>query len=353
MDSDRAMNVTSILLVAVEPKLQVLTQNAARLVYPAAKITALPRIDEALERAPATGVELLVLDSPDAIVRSKAIQTTDQTGLPRWPVIAFGASSGDEAIEFIPPEDRDERIVARVIQSALMQYKLRRENARLQGDLMTIGRRISHDLRTPLGGILAAGEALKEILTDENPGCAGLMQPIFDSTDDLMHTIDRVSFLVKASFNPGPMERTSMGAAVHLALQRLEGRLRAKRTTVAQPNSWPDVEGVDGWFEVVWWNLIANAIQHAGEAPKIELGWRQEDGKLYFWVRDNGTGVADDRRDQLFQPFHQLHETNAARGLGLPIVRRLVELQGGSCGYEPVPGGGAQFFFTLPAILGN
>ena len=144
-----------------------------------------------------------------------------------------------------------------------------------------------------------------------------------------------------------------MGAAVQVVIQRLGKRLHAKQATVAQSSSWPDVEGVDDWLEVIWWNLIANAIQHAGEAPRIELGWRPEDGKACFWIRDNGTGVPDDRRDQLFQPFHQLHETNAARGLGLAIVRRLVELQGGSCGYEPIPGGGAHFFFTLPAILKN
>ncbi len=347
------MNVISILLVATESKLHALTQAAARLVCPAAKITLLSQMDEALKRPPANGVELLVLDRPDSSARAKAVQATDQTGLPRWPVIAFGAGSDDEAIEFIPPEDRDERMVARVFRSAVAQYNLRRENARLQGDLMTIGRRISHDLRSPLGGIFAAGEALKEILMEEKPGCTGLMQPIFDSTNDLMRLIDRASFVVKASSNPGPMERTSMGPIVHMALQRLEGRLHAKRATVTQSNSWPDVEGLDDWLEVVWWNLIANAIQYAGEAPRIDLGWRQEDGKVCFWVRDHGPGVPDDRRDQLFQPFHQLHQTNAARGLGLPIVRRLVELQGGSCGYESVPGGGAQFFFTLRDILKN
>ena len=344
------MNITSILLVTIDPKLHALTQKAARLLCPAATITALSQIDEALKHVPAAGGELLVLDNPDAKVQSKAIQAIDQTGLPRWPVIAFGADSDDEVIEFIPPADQDERIVVRAFRSALMQHKLRRENARLQGDLMTIGRRISHDLRSPVGGILAAGEALKEILTDEKPECVGLMRPIFDSTDDLMRLIERATFLVKASSKPGLMERTSMGVSVHLTLQRLEGRLRAGQATLAKSNSWPDVEGVDDWLEVIWWNLIVNAIQHAGEAPQIELGWRQEGGKLYFWVRDHGVGVTDDRRDLLFQPFHQLHETNAARGLGLPIVRRLVELQGGSCGYEPVPGGGAHFFFTLAAI---
>jgi len=70
-----------------------------------------------------------------------------------------------------------------------------------------------------------------------------------------------------------------------------------------------------------------------------------------FRVRDNGAGVPAGRRSQLFVPFNLLHELNAPRGLGLPIVNRLVELMGGRCFYEAPVGGGACFFFTLPASL--
>jgi signal transduction histidine kinase len=108
------------------------------------------------------------------------------------------------------------------------------------------------------------------------------------------------------------------------------------------------VEGVEPWLEVIWWHFLANALQHAGESPQIELGCRAEIGKIWFWISDNGPGVPADRRDKLFQRFDSLHERDGIRGLGLSVVQRLVELQGGECGHEASQQGGARFFFTLP-----
>ena len=94
-----------------------------------------------------------------------------------------------------------------------------------------------------------------------------------------------------------------------------------------------------------------NALQHAGEKPRIELGWRREKEALRFQICDDGGGVPVELRAGLFQPFHSLHKPESTRGLGLSIVQRLVELQAGGCGYEPNPKGGACFFFTLPARI--
>jgi signal transduction histidine kinase len=58
--------------------------------------------------------------------------------------------------------------------------------------------------------------------------------------------------------------------------------------------------------------------------------------------------VREDRVNRLFQPFNLLHRLNATRGLGLSLIQRLVQLEGGRAGYEPRKGGGARFYFTLP-----
>ena len=89
------------------------------------------------------------------------------------------------------------------------------------------------------------------------------------------------------------------------------------------------------WLETIWWNFLANAFQHAGKKPKIELSWRQDTGGFRFQVCDSGGGVPAEVRARLFQPFDSLHQPESAFGLGLSIVQRLVELQGGQCGYEP------------------
>jgi signal transduction histidine kinase len=227
------------------------------------------------------------------------------------------------------------------------QDQLLRENARLRGDLLTIARRISHDLRTPLGGIITTSEMLKEILAEKSPSSAQHIIPILDSVDGMSKLIERVSFVLKASANPIFKKRMKMDEAVFRALQCLESKILKKNVTVFEPSSWPEVNGVSIWLEVVWWNLLVNALQYGNS--HIELGWREEKEGFRFWVGDNGVGIPMEKRDKLFQPFNSLHEPDTAQGLGLSIVQRLVELHGGGCGCEPRAEGGSCFYFLLPA----
>ena len=222
--------------------------------------------------------------------------------------------------------------------------ELLRENARLRGDLLTVARRISHDLRTLLGGILTTSEVLKETLADNNQSSAPLVAPIFHSAEGLAKLIERVSFVLKASVNPVAKEPVKMGDVVFRALQSLESKILKKNIIVAEPASWPEVSGVAVWLEVVWWNLLANAVQHG--KSRIEIGWSREKGGWRFWICDDGGGVPAEKLDKLFQPFDSLHGPDSTQGLGLSIVQRLVELQGGVCGYEPAD---RRFYFTLPA----
>ncbi len=227
------------------------------------------------------------------------------------------------------------------------QNELRRENSRLHDDLLTIALRVCHDLQTPLGGIMFAAQAL-----DETNGEAGAshspVASVLASADELSHLIRRISMVVKASARPIPPGPVAMGDAVFAALQRLESKILEKGAVISEPDAWPEVNGVSEWLEVIWWNLIANALQFAGRKPRIELGWRKVPRGVRFSIQDHGSGVAEDKIGHLFQPFHTLHKSNSARGLGLSIVQRLVALQGGHCGYKAVPGGGALFFFVLP-----
>lgn len=222
---------------------------------------------------------------------------------------------------------------------------LEQENARLRGDLLTVAIRISHDLRTPLGGIISAGEVFKEIHAEGvSPSLA---DSLLRSSEEIAGLIKRTSSVLRASACPCEKEPVMMGQVVSAVLSQLERRSLGINATIIQPESWPKVSGVPAWLEIIWWNLLANALQYAGPAPKIQLGWDAEGEYVRFWIMDNGVGVPEGRRAGLFQSFESLHKTDGAPGLGLSIVRRLVELQGGGCGYEPRPEG-AFFYFTLP-----
>ena len=140
-----------------------------------------------------------------------------------------------------------------------------------------------------------------------------------------------------------------MSQVVWAARQTVERLLMKKGAQLVEAENWPQVQGVASWLEVVWGNLLMNAVAHGGASPRVETGWTDLGSEHQFWVRDNGGGVPEEKRPLLFQPFHRLHQRSSSHGLGLSIVQRLVALQGGHCGYEPAPGGGGSFFFTLPS----
>lgn len=225
------------------------------------------------------------------------------------------------------------------------QDRLVRENARLRGDLLTIASRVSHDLRTPLGSIVNSGELVREILLEKDAASAVFIEPLFNSVEELQRLIKGVSMVAKASVQPVPKSFVKMDEIVGGVLQEIESRILKKKAEVKSPQAWPEVEGVPSWLAFIWWQLIVNALQHGG--PKIELGWQGDKHEYRFWITDNGQGVPGPWRAKLFQPFDTLHEPDSTRGLGLSVVQRLVELQGGECGYE-LNADRTCFFFSLP-----
>jgi len=222
------------------------------------------------------------------------------------------------------------------------------ENARLRGDLLTVAKRFSHDLRTPLGGIVSSVEVVKELLAKHDPPAVGVADALLISAEEIGQLIKQLSFVVRASAIPLVKTTGSMGDPVFTALQRLESRILKQAAVVHEPESWPSVSGVPVWLEAIWWHMLLNSLKHGQPGRDIHLGWASGNDSFRFWIRDNGPGVPELLRDKLFTEFNSLHARQDVPGLGLSIVRRLVELQGGSCGHESPASGGALFFFTLP-----
>lgn len=220
--------------------------------------------------------------------------------------------------------------------------KLLRENLRLRGDLISVATRVSHDLQTPLSGINIECERLKRALAD-----SGLFEPICAATQEISRLLARINFMLKASAKPERKKTVRMEEVVAGVLERLESQILSRNASIIQPPQWPQVRGVGRWLEAIWWNLIANALQHGRPAPQIQLGWRKSARGFRFWVKDDGEGILPEDRKQLFQKFHTLHKLNSKHGLGLSIVQRLVELQGGTSGYSR-NAGGTCFYFTIP-----
>jgi signal transduction histidine kinase len=162
--------------------------------------------------------------------------------------------------------------------------------------------------------------------------------------------------LLLAQVRRGEVELSPLNMAVIVteAWQRLADLAEEYRAEISLPEAWPAALGHGPWVEEVWVNYLSNAIKYGGRPPRLELGAvTRPDGQVRFWVRDNGLGLALEKQARLFAPFTQLDQVRATGyGLGLSIVRCIVEKLGGQVGVESdgVPGHGSVFSFTLPGV---
>ncbi|MEO7415051.1 MAG: HAMP domain-containing sensor histidine kinase [Opitutaceae bacterium] len=337
------------LMMGDAPEFRPAVIGAMEIAYPGADARTVATVEEATQLTAENTLALLALLRPGGAELNSAVNAVDAFGLPRWAVVAFGEVAGSEEVVSVLRADEEPRTIARSLRLAMAMHQLRRDNARYRGDLSAIGTRVAHDLRSPLGGVVTTVEVLKEVLAEENPGRVEMLDPVIESSEGLTKLIRQLSVLAKASGGQSSRERFNMGLAFWSAFQRVEREAASVGASIKHSAAWPDVEGDQGWVEVMWHALLANSLQHAGPQPRIEVGWTRREGENRFWIIDAGE-VPVGNRASLFQPFHLFHRPNAPRGFGLAIVQRLAELQGGKSGFEPEPGGGSCFFFTLPML---
>lgn len=103
-------------------------------------------------------------------------------------------------------------------------------------------------------------------------------------------------------------------------------------------------------------NLITNALKfHGEEPPRIKISGRQVDETVHITIKDEGIGIAGEHHDRIFSIFQRLHrrEEYAGTGIGLALVKRIVEHHGGSIRLDSSPGEGATFTVSLPAPQGR
>ena len=338
--------VASIRIVGRAGDAAVVASEAARHAFPEALVTRTDELSELLTQPILAGTEMVVLLSPTSAEIDRAVAAVNSRGGPRWAVVACQPSSirssSSSHLVSVTAEDWTEP-------SAVRLQAIKAANAQLCGDLRTIGRRLGHDLRSPLNCIATTSEAMLE--PDEDPSSArsSFAHTIAGSVDEVITLFERINFVMKATTNPPPPQPVIMEEIVWGALQRLESRMLKAGVTVVKPAQWPIIEGVPSWYDAIWSNLFANSLDHAGAQARIEVGWEQLPEGYRFWIRDSGPGVPPKKEGHLFYPLDRLSELNAPRGLGLSIVHRLVEAQGGQCGYEREPTGSGKFYFTTPS----
>jgi two-component system sensor histidine kinase KdpD len=138
---------------------------------------------------------------------------------------------------------------------------------------------------------------------------------------------------------------------VGTAMQNLAKQLAKHSVHVDLPADLPLLEFDSALMERVFSNLLENAAKYTPEGSRIEIAARNEGDRVSITVSDNGPGLPPGKEERLFEKFTRGHEESSVSGvgLGLSIVRAIVQAHKGTVRAENRPEGGARFTITLPA----
>jgi len=225
---------------------------------------------------------------------------------------------------------------------------LRESNAELDAFAHTV----AHDLKSPLSVLVGFANLLESDYDAMEVGqVKESLQIIGHTSTKMVSIIDELMLLAQMRRSEVKLEPIDTPRILNEAMSRLRFMINQYSATIeiANPENIPVALGYAPWVEQVWINYISNAMKYGGTPPWIELGGvPTPDGRVRFYVRDNGKGLSPDKLDRLFIPFERLEKARAeGHGLGLSIVKRIVDKLGGDVDVTSEAGVGTTFSFIL------
>jgi signal transduction histidine kinase len=284
------------------------------------------------------------------------------------PVVLLSARAGEEARlegldagadDYVVKPFGARELLARI--ESLLQ--IRRERMRTTEALREADRRkdeflalLAHELRNPLAPIRNAAQVLK-LIGSENPKEVWAREVIERQSQHLTRLVD--DLLDVSRITRGKIRLTrevvTVGAILQRAVESIRPAVDAQRQelVVSLPEEPLRVEGDRVRLVQIVANLLHNAAKYTDEGGRIALSASREDGEVAIRVRDDGIGLREELVEQIFELFRQgddsLDRAQGGLGIGLTVVRRLVELHGGRvAATSGGPGLGSEFVVHLP-----
>jgi signal transduction histidine kinase len=220
-------------------------------------------------------------------------------------------------------------------------------------ELNAFAQTVAHDLKSPLALMTGFAEVLHGNLASlSSQDVSKIADSIFAAGHKAAEIVDELLLLAGVRSQEVMPEPVDMTAVIADAIYQLRAEIETKQARIVQPDTFPFALGYAPWIEQVWKNYISNGLKYGGTPPELTLGFTlKADDLIRFWVRDNGAGLKPDEQARLFTEFTRLdHGKAKGHGLGLAIVRRIVEKLNGRVGVESTPGEGSLFYFDLSGL---
>jgi len=229
-------------------------------------------------------------------------------------------------------------------------YEAARRATTMRDDILGI---VAHDLRSPISSIQLAAEMLPREPEEDAADQSIYIDTILSSSNRANRLIQDLLDVTRIDAGQLSIERKRVPAA-QVVVDVLEShKLLASAASLdlrievppKLPDLWADRDRLMQVFE----NLVGNALKFTRPGGRITLGAKPGEGEVLFWVADSGSGVPADEVEHLFERFWQARKAHRhGAGLGLPIVKGIVEEHGGRIWVESKIAVGTTFLFTLP-----
>ena len=230
----------------------------------------------------------------------------------------------------------------------LQEDELRNKNAELERFTYTV----SHDLKSPLITIKGfAGALLMDLEAGRTNRMAGDLKRVILAAEKMTELLNGLLELSRIGRMVNPPTSVSMNALARVVVELLSGTIAQRQAKITIQPDLPAVYGDAQRLQEVLQNLVENALKfpREGTSPHIEIGVEEQAGQPVFYVRDSGRGIEARYQETIFGLFNKLDTHTEGTGIGLALVRRIIEYHGGRIWVQSAGlGSGSTFYFTLP-----
>jgi signal transduction histidine kinase len=244
------------------------------------------------------------------------------------------------------------RLNSELEERAQEREKFIQELGNRNGELERFTYTVSHDLRSPIVTIKGfLGMLNKDILDGKKDRIAGDMQRISNATDKMEALLSDLLELSRIGRIINPPEEIDLVQLTYETLETVDGRIQAGNIATRVSPDLPTIYGDRARIGEVLENLIDNAAKYMGNQPNplIEIAVRKDGDENIICVRDNGIGIDPRYYQKVFGLFEKLNPITEGTGIGLALIKRIVEVHGGRIWVESDGlGKGSTFCFTIP-----